>query len=401
MRLPLAGLASVLIPIALGAFDLGCVNLEKPEAVAACASSTTAPCANRGFGESEGDVDDAAVGDGLPGRDAEGDRTGLAPDAQAPGTDSAVMADLSPGAGSDTSPVGGPDARSETAKPGDARTGNDGAADTLVAAERGPEAPLGGPDAQAASPDASVGADSADLAGPADTLPVLPDTAGGSADTIPATPDLAPSGPEVGPDTTPASDARTLTVTFSAGRGVGTVMNGYGWVTVGSADTVSSPTCGANDAPITSANPCPANTNWDNTKALCVTGALPALSTSPTPAEYAANWGLQVGVNAREPLAPIGTTFQTIAVNITGSPTTGLRIELHRSGDAADATYCAVWSSGAKVLTSFNTKCWDGSGVALTAADVPTIDKVGVQVTSSTSAITVTSLCLESIVFGS
>jgi hypothetical protein len=53
------------------------------------------------------------------------------------------------------------------------------------------------------------------------------------------------------------------------------------------------------------------------------------------------------------------------------------------------------------VLTSFNTVCWDpNNGTALTAADVAKIDKVGIQVSSITTAIAVTSLCMTSIVFG-
>jgi hypothetical protein len=51
-------------------------------------------------------------------------------------------------------------------------------------------------------------------------------------------------------------------------------------------------------------------------------------------------------------------------------------------------------------LTSFNTKCWDGSGTAFTAADAPLIDRVGVQVPSTKAAVTVTNLCINSVTFG-
>ena len=51
-------------------------------------------------------------------------------------------------------------------------------------------------------------------------------------------------------------------------------------------------------------------------------------------------------------------------------------------------------------LTSFNTACWDGSGTAFTADDAPLIDKVGIQVSSTKAAITVTNLCMKNITFG-
>jgi hypothetical protein len=51
-------------------------------------------------------------------------------------------------------------------------------------------------------------------------------------------------------------------------------------------------------------------------------------------------------------------------------------------------------------LTSFNTACWDGSGTAFTADDASQIDKVGIQVSSTKAAITVSNLCLKSITFG-
>ena len=52
------------------------------------------------------------------------------------------------------------------------------------------------------------------------------------------------------------------------------------------------------------------------------------------------------------------------------------------------------------MLTALNTKCWDGSGEALASADVPTIDRVGIQIPSAFSAISLGNLCLTKIVFG-
>jgi hypothetical protein len=77
-------------------------------------------------------------------------------------------------------------------------------------------------------------------------------------------------------------------------------------------------------------------------------------------------------------------------------------VELHRQGDPEATTYCAT-NSGPGVpvnLTSFNTACWDGSGTAFTADDASQIDKVGIQVSSTKAAITVSNLCLKSITFG-
>jgi hypothetical protein len=119
------------------------------------------------------------------------------------------------------------------------------------------------------------------------------------------------------------------------------------------------------------------------------------------------NWGIQVGVNANDPDAPIGQSFRSVAIVATGIPSnaTELRIELHRFGDDPSKTYCARWTSSTAsvALTSFNTACWDptgATGTAFTTADAAKIDQVGFQIASlSTSAITVTNLCLESITF--
>jgi hypothetical protein len=58
-------------------------------------------------------------------------------------------------------------------------------------------------------------------------------------------------------------------------------------------------------------------------------------------------------------------------------------------------------SGTAIAFTSFNTKCYDTppDGVALTAADVPNIDEIYVDVPSITTAITVTNLCITGIAF--
>ena len=179
-------------------------------------------------------------------------------------------------------------------------------------------------------------------------------------------------------------------------------MTGYGWVTLGASDSVTTPTCGAAEAPITSASLCLGTTHWNIATALCVTGTVPALPVSPTQPDRNNNWGIQVGVNAAEPNQAIGKSFGSITVNATGLPSSGARVELHRSVDAAGTTYCSnSFVSGTPIaLTSFNTSCWDNSGTALTTGDVAKIDEVGIQVSSTNTAITVTDLCMTSIVFG-
>jgi hypothetical protein len=228
------------------------------------------------------------------------------------------------------------------------------------------------------------------------------DADAGRPDTMDATPDTARTPDTRTPDLAPLPDVGAIyTVTFNAGVAKG-AMSGYGWVTMGALDVVSSPTCGASYETITAANTCVStSTNWDSNNALCVSGTIPALPPSPTSTDYADNWGLQVGANASDPIGALGKTYSTITLNFTGSPQTGLRATVHRTGDAIGTTYCALVTSGTPmVLTSFNTSCWNSSGTNLTAADLPKIDKVGLEVVSSQSEITVSKLCLTSIEFG-
>jgi hypothetical protein len=194
------------------------------------------------------------------------------------------------------------------------------------------------------------------------------------------------------------------TVTFVNGAAVGP-MTGWGWIALGSLDVATDPTCDtpAAGTPITKAAACNEGTHWNATDALCITGTIPALPLQPVQADYDANWGVQIGVNANaDDSIALGKSFSTIAIVVDGSPTAGLRIELHRQGDPDATTYCAT-SPGPGVpvnLISFNTACWDGSGTAFTADDVPKIDKVGIQVSSTKAEIDVANLCWHQIVFG-
>ena len=350
------------IPLAL--CGLGCVNLDKPADVAACASTNT--CFN-------GDKKDAAVSkvDDASDSASTPDSTSPPADALVDG-DSASMPDVVSADRADAGQADGTEAGADTttdlldAGTPDSRGGDDTAPEVAPS----PDAPF------TDAPKDGLGADTADAA---------------VADTNPPPMDTGPNN----------------VVTFNLGKGVG-AMTGYGWAAPGSADSISSPTCGAGTT-ITAAVPCLSQTNWGTTypgypNALCVSGSIPSTATSP---DTSANWGIQVGVNASDPdSSSIGRPFTTVAVNASGVPTGDVRIEIHRSGDDPGTTYCASWTNGATPvpLTSFNTACWDLTGTRgtkLTAADVPNIDKVGLQVSpSKTTAITLTNLCLRSITFG-
>jgi hypothetical protein len=198
-------------------------------------------------------------------------------------------------------------------------------------------------------------------------------------------------------------------VCFSAGQASG-AMTGYGWIAMGSLDSASKPVC-APDAtdttktqPITKANACPTtgSTVWSTPdKGLCITGSIPALPSPALQADYDNNWGLQIGANTSTTGDTLGGSYSTITYTITGTPSKGLRAELHRKGDA-DVPYCHDMTSGTPIkMTDFNTKCYDSppDGVQLTTGDIANLDKVGVQVSSDTTAITVTDLCLTGIQF--
>jgi hypothetical protein len=207
------------------------------------------------------------------------------------------------------------------------------------------------------------------------------------------------AGGSAGSSNTCGASPDSNAVAFCKGQAVG-AMTGWGWVALGSADTLTDPTCDTAKAAITSAAPCTANTNWNKTDALCMSGSIPALAGEEP--DYAGNWGIQLGVNAKDPNEGMGTSWKTVTLSVSGSPTTGLRAILHKSGDADDVGYCAGMKSGtALAITDFNSMCWDSSGDDLTEGDAGSIDKVGVQVTPSTEEdITVSDLCLTKVEFG-
>jgi hypothetical protein len=199
----------------------------------------------------------------------------------------------------------------------------------------------------------------------------------------------------------PSGDA----ITFASGKAEG-LFTGFGWVALGKDDFITDPTCDTDKKAITKDAPCSTTTNWaeSGNGKLCMSGKVPALGTPP---DYTANWGVQIGVNAKEPSDAIGSAmsdYKTVTFTISGKPASGLRAMFHRKGDdSSTTTYCmdSIKSGKAYNLLDFNTKCWGETGtVKLKAEDLPIIDIVGIQVSSGTAEIPVENLCLEKVEFG-
>jgi hypothetical protein len=195
------------------------------------------------------------------------------------------------------------------------------------------------------------------------------------------------------------------TVTFNNGRAAG-AMTGWGWVALGVLDTVTDPTCGGE--PVLGTTYCLGGFTWNAANKLCMTGSIPAVSALNP--DYTNNWGALIGVNATLNTdgtlgnfgQTLGQSFTSVTITVSGTPLVGLRAQVHRHGDPVGTNYCAAMTSGAAIpFTSFNTKCFDvpPDGVALTAADVPNLDQIDVQVSSGLAAITVTNLCITGITF--
>jgi len=198
-----------------------------------------------------------------------------------------------------------------------------------------------------------------------------------------------------------AADATTApttgdTVTFNQGQAVG-VMSGFGWINRGPVGVVvTDPACTGgvlNDHPCTTTKP------WNSPTALCVSATIAALSTAPSQPDYNGNWGIEIGVDVSPSGDPIGTSYNNLDVSVSGTPTNVLRVVVHRKGDPLTTQYCAAYTGRAIPFSSFNTACWNGGGVALLAADVPNINWVAVEIPSSTAAITLNNLCLNSLTF--
>jgi hypothetical protein len=196
--------------------------------------------------------------------------------------------------------------------------------------------------------------------------------------------------------------------TFVLGRGQG-ALTGYGHVSLGVVDSVTSPTCNGmqiggvspTTPPLTFNSTCrPSAITWGSATGLCVSGAIPGWSSKQSNVDYMINWGIMVGVATREPVQAIGVSYESIALTVSGWDSDPLLAVVHLADDASNLTYCAWMTSGdAFKLSSFNTECFFGSGKRLADNDVDRIDKVGVQVPSARSAITLSDFCLTKIEF--
>ena len=202
----------------------------------------------------------------------------------------------------------------------------------------------------------------------------------------------------LGGTTTPPNTGTVMTISNHQAQGA---MTGYGWVAMGALDSVDDPTCNSPLGPITNGMTCD-DTAWSSPTAYCMTGSTRALPTPTSDSDYAQNWGIQLSINATpgNPGGPLGQSFSALTVSMTGSPSTGIRVLVHRISDASGANYCASWSPGTAIpFTSFNTTCWNSLGKYLTPTDVATIDQIGVQVYSDSVPISVKNLCVTGITF--
>ena len=196
--------------------------------------------------------------------------------------------------------------------------------------------------------------------------------------------------------------------TFVSGRGQG-ALTGYGHIGLGVVDSVSSPTCNGmpiggvtpSAPPVTFSSTCrPSAITWGTTVGLCVSGTIPAWSTNRSYVDSMINWGILVGVATREPVQAIGVSYATMALTVSGWDSEPLLAVVHLADDPSNLTYCAWADPGEAVkLSTFNTECYFNSGKGLSDKDVDKIDKIGVQVPSSRSAVTLSDFCLMKIEF--
>jgi hypothetical protein len=178
-------------------------------------------------------------------------------------------------------------------------------------------------------------------------------------------------------------------------------MTGFGWIALGDLDSVSDPTCSSPAGPISNGVACD-YTAWSSPTAYCMSGSLPALPPGAGQTDFDANWGIQIGINATPtPGGTLAQSFSGLTISVTGTPQTGLRAIAHRAGDGPKQTYCAPLNPGVPILfSSFNSQCWGGtSTVYLSAADVPYLDQLGVQVVSDTVPVKPKNLCVTGITF--
>jgi len=78
-----------------------------------------------------------------------------------------------------------------------------------------------------------------------------------------------------------------------------------------------------------------------------------------------------------------------------------VRAQVHVKGDPDGTSYCIAWASGPLSLAKFATDCYNTAPTALiSAANIGKIDKVMVQVSSGSAAVSVSKMCITKIEFG-
>lgn len=203
--------------------------------------------------------------------------------------------------------------------------------------------------------------------------------------------------------------SQTVVASFSGGRAQG-ALSGYGSISLGAADSVSTPTCAGmpigglapSMPPVTFASTCrPSDITWNAAAGLCVTGYIPGWSSNRSYGDNLLDWGIMVATAARDPMQALGVTYKTIALSVTGSDSGYLLAVVHLAGDDSNRTYCAWMASGATLkLSTFNTECYFGSGQSLAASDVQKIDRIGVLVPAAENGVTLSDFCLTRIALG-
>jgi hypothetical protein len=107
------------------------------------------------------------------------------------------------------------------------------------------------------------------------------------------------------------------------------------------------------------------------------------------------DWGIMVGVATREPVQAMGVSYRTITLTVSEGEDRPLFAVVHLADDANRLTYCASMRSGEAIkFSAFNTECLFNSGDRLALSDVEKIDKIGVQIPPSESAVTLSDFCL-------
>jgi hypothetical protein len=218
---------------------------------------------------------------------------------------------------------------------------------------------------------------------------------GGIADTAGASAAGGSSG------STTAPGCAENSICFRDGHAVG-LFTGWAWADLDEVSTLQSPTCGPEMRPIISRTSCASPINWNKSDALCLSGLIPAIVTMGE----AYQWGMAIGVNAREPSDAVGPSladFRSITFDFSGAPKTNIRAVLRRKGDPGWNTYCLdpVTSGKTYALTKFSPKCWENSSIEyLTPADLPTIDQIGLEVDAGMVDVRLDDFCFKEVRFG-